>query len=193
MAASGHKATSCSEVKSVNPAADDGEYTLHPFSADNDVSLRVYCHVIASENPKEFLTLPAGAEENYSIVSSDQLLGSTWFLCPGILQQPYVSRAGTTKFSKLRIKFENSSVEVIRVDYTFASTCGPNEISYAHAGDCYSEGQGCAKGTFKVNLTGTELKLAPGVHWALQERNPASLTINDMFISMDRKVASARC
>ncbi|XP_078661610.1 A disintegrin and metalloproteinase with thrombospondin motifs 9-like [Branchiostoma floridae x Branchiostoma belcheri] len=137
----GHKATSCSEVKSVNPAADDGEYTLHPFSADNDVSLRVYCHVIASENPKEFLTLPAGAEENYSIVSSDQLLGSTWFLCPGILQQDqYVSRAGTTKFSKLRIKFENSSVEVIRVDYTFASTCGPNEISYAHAGDCYSEG-----------------------------------------------------
>ncbi|KAI8501946.1 hypothetical protein Bbelb_203580 [Branchiostoma belcheri] len=187
-----HKATSCSEVKSVNPAADDGEYTLHPFSADNDVSLRVYCHDMTSGNPKEFLTLPAGPEENYSIVSPDQLVYRSQ--CSGTLQRDqYVSRAGTTKFRKLRIKFENSSVEVIRDDYTFASTCGPNEISYAHAGDCYSGVQGCAKGTFKVNLIGTELKLAPGVHWALQEWYPASLTINDMFISTDRKVASARC
>ncbi|XP_066301926.1 uncharacterized protein [Branchiostoma lanceolatum] len=69
----------------------------------------------------------------------------------------------------------------------------PNEVDYGHAGDCYSWKQGCAKGTFKVDLTGTELALAPDVHWAMEERWPESLTINDMSISKDRKVASARC
>ncbi|KAI8487890.1 hypothetical protein Bbelb_343380 [Branchiostoma belcheri] len=105
---------------------------------------------------------------------------------------PYIE-AGTTKFSKLRITLEESRVEVIRDDYTFARTTGPNAIPYGHAGDCYSRVQGCARGTFKVDLTGTELSLAPDTHWKLSERYPASLTVHDMFFSEDRKVASAFC
>ncbi|XP_078573091.1 uncharacterized protein LOC144859951 [Branchiostoma floridae x Branchiostoma japonicum] len=186
-----HKAASCSEVKSLNPEADDGEYTLYPFATDKDVSLRVYCHDMASGSPKEFLTLPSGPDDNYAIVFADRMADGG--RCTGALQDPYASRAGTTKFSKLRIKFENCRVEVIRDDYTFAKTTGPNEVDYGHAGDCYSWKQGCAKGTFKVDLTGTELVLAPDVHWVMEERWPESLTINDMFISKDRKVASARC
>ncbi|XP_019643715.1 PREDICTED: uncharacterized protein LOC109484793 [Branchiostoma belcheri] len=186
----GPRAASCSEMKSLNPAAGDGEYTLYPFPMDNDVSIRVYCHDMASGNPKEFLSLPAGPDENYAIISPDKL---SWeYGCTGSLQSPYIE-AGTTKFSKLRITLEESRVEVIRDDYTFARTTGPNAIPYGHAGDCYSRVQGCARGTFKVDLTGTELSLAPDTHWKLSERYPASLTVHGMFFSEDRKVASAFC
>ncbi|XP_066288979.1 uncharacterized protein [Branchiostoma lanceolatum] len=186
----GHKATSCSEEKSLNQADEDGEYTLYPFATSKDVALRVYCHDMASGNPKEFLTLPNGPDENYAIVFSDRL--AQGWRCTGALQNPY-GRAGTTKFSKLRIKFESSRVEVIRDDQTFAQTTGPNEVDYGHAGDCYSWEKGCAKGTFKVDLTGTELALAPEVQWVMEERWPEWLTIYDMSISKDRKVASGRC
>ncbi|XP_078616699.1 uncharacterized protein LOC144884986 isoform X2 [Branchiostoma floridae x Branchiostoma japonicum] len=188
-----NKPASCSEAKSINPKAGDGEYTLYPFSTNKDVSLRVYCHGMASGNPKEFLSLPSGPDENYATVFSDRLVDESHWQCTGPLQDPYASRAGTTKFSKLRIQFDASRVEVIRDDYTFAQTTGPNDVDYGHAGDCYSANQECAKGTFRVNLTGTELALAPEVHWVMEERFPESLTINDMFISEDRKVASARC
>eukprot|EP00058_Branchiostoma_floridae_P015298 XP_002600786.1 hypothetical protein BRAFLDRAFT_95072 [Branchiostoma floridae] len=178
-------AASCSHIKLLNPTAEDGEYTLFPFP--NNVPLRVYCHDMASENPKEFLSLPSGPDENYAIVFPDRLTDASGGQCTGPLQQPYTARAGTTKFSKLRIKVENCRVEVIRDDYTFAETTGPNKIDFGHAGDCYSWKQGCAKGMFKVDLTGTELALAPDVEWTLEERYPASLTINDMVISDDRK------
>eukprot|EP00058_Branchiostoma_floridae_P024990 XP_002610480.1 hypothetical protein BRAFLDRAFT_85621 [Branchiostoma floridae] len=133
---SGHKPTSCAEAKSLRSNANDGEYILYPFSTDRDVSLRVYCHGMASGEPKEFLTLPSGPDENYAIVFSDRLV--------------------------------------------------------RHWG-CTGPLQGCAKGTFKVNLAGTGLALAPEVHWVMGHYYPASLTINDMFVSEDRKVASARC
>ncbi|XP_035658048.1 A disintegrin and metalloproteinase with thrombospondin motifs 9-like [Branchiostoma floridae] len=168
-----HKPTSCAEAKSVRSNTNDGEYTLYPFSTDSDVSLRVYCHDMASEKPKEFLTLPSGPDENYAIFFGDRL-------------QPF-ARRGTTKFSKLRIQFHTSRIEVIGNDYTFAQTTGPNDVAYGHAGDCYTAAQGCAKGTFKVDLIGTGLELAPEVHWAMGPTYPGYLTINDMFISEDRK------
>ncbi|KAI8487888.1 hypothetical protein Bbelb_343360 [Branchiostoma belcheri] len=80
----GPRAAACSEMKSLNPAAGDGEYTLYPFPMDNDVSIRVYCHDMASGSPKEFLSLPAGPDENYAIVSPDKL---SWeYGCTGSLQ-----------------------------------------------------------------------------------------------------------
>ncbi|XP_078700188.1 uncharacterized protein LOC144926973 isoform X2 [Branchiostoma floridae x Branchiostoma belcheri] len=187
------KAASCSEVKSSFPAGKDGEYTLHPFSTCEDVSLRVYCHNMASEQPEEFLTLPSGPDNNFANIFADRLRVNYGGRCNGPLQDPYTRSAGTTKFSKIRIKFENSKVKVIRDDYTFASTDGYNNVAYGEAGDCYSWKQGCAKGTFKLNLTGTDLSLAPDVHWVMEKRYPEYISINDMFISEDRTVASARC
>ncbi|XP_078621201.1 A disintegrin and metalloproteinase with thrombospondin motifs 9-like [Branchiostoma floridae x Branchiostoma japonicum] len=147
---------------------------------------------MASGEPKEFLTLPSGPDENYAIFFADRLVDASHSQCTGSLQHPY-DRRGTTKFSKLRIQFNTSRIEVIGDDYTFAQTTGPNDVAYGHAGDCYSAKQGCAKGTFKVDLTGTGLALAPEVYWVMGDRYPADLTINDMFLSEDRKVASARC
>ncbi|XP_078667403.1 uncharacterized protein LOC144909206 [Branchiostoma floridae x Branchiostoma belcheri] len=181
----------CYEMKLLDPRNEDGVYTLYPFSACQNVPISVYCHNMASGNPEEFLSLPSGQENNYAIISGDRL--SNGGLCSGpLLQAPY-SRAGTTRFSKVRINFENSTVRVDRNDFTFASTTGDNDVPYGDAGDCYSYQQGCAKGTFQVNLTGTELVLAPEVYWVMTEYYPESLTINNMFISEDRKVASARC
>ncbi|KAI8521466.1 hypothetical protein Bbelb_012200 [Branchiostoma belcheri] len=181
------RAASCAEVKSLQLADTDGEYTVYPFSTCTDVSIRVYCHNMASGNPQEFLSLPSGPESNYAMIFADRLTDAFGGECDGPLQNPYSSRAGTTTFSKVRIKFENSRIKVIRDDYTFARTIGDNNVSYAEAGDCYSWKQGCAKGTFQVNLTGTELELAPGVHWVMEERHPDYIAINDMFISEDRK------
>ncbi|XP_078580655.1 uncharacterized protein LOC144864451 [Branchiostoma floridae x Branchiostoma japonicum] len=181
-----HKPTSCAEAKSVRSNTNDGEYTLYPFSTDSDVSLRVYCHDMASEKPKEFLTLPSGPDENYAIFFGDRLVPQNMFQCTGPLQQPF-ARRGTTKFSKLRIQFHTSRIEVIGNDYTFAQTTGPNDRPYGYAGDCYSAAQGCAKGTFKVDLIGTGLALAPEVHWVMAHTYPGYLTINDMYISEDRK------
>ncbi|KAI8516799.1 hypothetical protein Bbelb_053800 [Branchiostoma belcheri] len=158
--------------------ASDGEYTFRPFS-NKDISLRVYCHNMASGNPKEFLSLPSGPDENYATVFSDRL--KDFGKCSGEVNAQYTSRAGTTKFSKLRIKLDQSRIEVIRNDYTFAQTTSGLDIPYGHAGDCYSSKQGCAKGRFKVNLTGTRLQLAPNVRWSLGERAPVTLRIADML------------
>ncbi|CAH1246529.1 LPA [Branchiostoma lanceolatum] len=187
------KAASCAEAKSLHLVNQDGEYTIYPFSTCKDVSIRVYCHNMASGKPKEFLSLPSGPESNYAMIFAERLTDVYGGRCDGPLQDPYSTRAGTTTFSKVRIKFENSRIKVIRDDYTFARTIGYNNVSYAEAGDCYSWKQGCAKGTFQVNLTGTELQLAPDVHWVMEERHPEYIAINDMFISEDRKIASARC
>ncbi|XP_035686749.1 uncharacterized protein LOC118422970 [Branchiostoma floridae] len=186
-------ASSCSEVKSTNPASKDGEYTLHPFSTCQDISLRVYCHNMASKEPEEFLTLPSGPESNFANIYADRLRDNYGSRCNGPLQDPYSNRAGTTKFNKIRIKFENSRVKVIRDDYTFASTDGFNNVPYGEAGDCYSWKQGCAKGTFSLDLAGTGLSLASDVHWVMEERYPGYISINDMFVSKDRTAASARC
>ncbi|XP_078607085.1 uncharacterized protein LOC144879470 [Branchiostoma floridae x Branchiostoma japonicum] len=183
------RATTCHEAKAMNPTGGDGEYTLYPFTACTDVSISVYCHNMASENPEEFLSLPSGPEKNYAIVFADRLIHG--HLCDGPLQDQSAD-AGTTMFNKIRIKFENNTIMVIRDDFTFAKSNGYNDVSYAEAGDCYSWTQGCAKGTFQVNLEGTDLELAPHVDW-IMEGWPGYLTINDMFISQDRKVASARC
>ncbi|CAH1276936.1 LPA, partial [Branchiostoma lanceolatum] len=184
------RATSCHEAKGMNPTGGDGEYTIYPFTTCTDVSIRVYCHNMASGNPEEFLTLPSGPENNYAIVFADRLRDG--HLCDGPLQDQNAG-SGTTKFSKVRIKFEDTTIAVVRDDYTFATSTGYNNVSYAEAGDCYSWSQGCAKGTFKVNLDGTELALAPQVDWVMVNTWPGDLTINDMFISEDRTVASARC
>ncbi|XP_035673972.1 uncharacterized protein LOC118414203 [Branchiostoma floridae] len=188
----GHKPTSCSEEKSLRPDANDGEYTLYPFSTDRDVALRVYCHDMASLKPKEFLTLPSGPDENYAIFFGDRLVDASLWQCTGPFQDQW-DKHGTTKFSKLRIQFDTSKVEVIGDDYTFAQTTGPNDVAYGQAGDCYSAKRGCAKGTFKVDLTGTGLALAPEVHWVMARYWPNYLNINDMLVSEDRKVASGRC
>ncbi|XP_078695714.1 A disintegrin and metalloproteinase with thrombospondin motifs 9-like [Branchiostoma floridae x Branchiostoma belcheri] len=180
---------SCSDVKSLLPRASDGEYTFRPFPTNKDVSLRIFCYNMASGNPKEFLSLPSGPNENFAHVYPYRLL--TAEQCNGLTTRDY-DYAGTTKFSKLRIKFDKSRIEVIRDDYTFARTTDGRDIKFGHAGDCYSALQGCAKGKFKVNLTGTKLKLA-NVEWKLNEHWPQNLQISHMTKSDDGKIASARC
>ncbi|KAI8500221.1 hypothetical protein Bbelb_217870 [Branchiostoma belcheri] len=185
---------SCLDVKSSRRSAQDGEYTLYPLSFCGDTPFRVYCHNMSSDNPQEFLTLPAGPDNNFAHRYGPRLQwsGAIWYRCTGPLFG-YWGEAGYTKFSKVRIAFEESKVRIIQDDHTFATTEGNNYIPYGTAGDCYSPTQGCAKGTFQVDLTGTELVLAPGVQWGMFATWPGELTINDMYISEDRKVASARC
>eukprot|EP00058_Branchiostoma_floridae_P027316 XP_002612807.1 hypothetical protein BRAFLDRAFT_82163 [Branchiostoma floridae] len=61
------------------------QYQPHDLQL-RDVSLRVYCHDMASEKPKEFLTLPSGPDENYAIFFGDRLVPQNMFQCTGPLQ-----------------------------------------------------------------------------------------------------------
>ncbi|XP_078615040.1 A disintegrin and metalloproteinase with thrombospondin motifs 9-like [Branchiostoma floridae x Branchiostoma japonicum] len=185
---------SCREVKSRLHAASDGDYTIHPFSMCQDTSIRVYCHNMSSENPEEFLTLPSGPDNNFAIKYGPRLQwsGAVWYRCSGPLYG-FWNEAGETRFRKVRIEFENYKVKIIQDDFTFATTTGNNDVPYGVAGDCYSPLNGCGRGTLKVNLTGTDLKLAQGVQWTMWYTWPGDVTVQDMYISQDRKVASARC
>ncbi|KAI8491969.1 hypothetical protein Bbelb_303420 [Branchiostoma belcheri] len=186
---------SCSDVKSLLPRASDGEYTFRPFPTNKDVSLRIYCYNMASGNPKEFLSLPSGPYENFAHVYPYRLL--TAEQCNGLTTRDY-DYAGTTNFSKLRIKFDKSRIEVIRDDYTFARTTGVNgyltsvgesriEVTlWRRMAAAQTLATGCAKGEFKVNLIGTKLKLA-NVEWKLNEHWPQNLQISDMTKSDDGK------
>lgn len=89
-------------------------------------------------------------------------------------------RSGFTKFWKVRVNItsmriisKNSySLELTVVtyfflgdDFTFSKQLKGKQIPYGTAGDCYSSIQGCAQGSFSVDLTHTSFKLAKNVKW----------------------------
>lgn len=61
-------AMSCYEAKTYFNATKDGEYTL--VMAGRNMS--IYCHGMSTSQPKEYLTLPAGPEENYAEINDQR-------------------------------------------------------------------------------------------------------------------------
>lgn len=61
---------SCYEEKNYFNATKDGEYIL-VLSGRN---MSIYCHGMSTSEPKEYLTLPAGPEENYAEIYDKTLV-----------------------------------------------------------------------------------------------------------------------
>ena len=145
---------------------------------------------MASVSPKEFITLESGPENNYAIIYGQRLQDR--YSCSGPARAKLYAERGTTKFSKVRLDLR--TMTVIDNDFTFAeSSPGGRNVPYGTAGDCYSVNPGpCRKGSFKVDLTRTRLRIEDSVEWSLQGF-PNGLQIQEHNRSEDGTLVSAKC
>ena len=137
----------CNDVKMIMPQANDGEYCLR-VQQDTEIHLvKIYCNNM-TENPQEFLTLPAGEEENYSKTnrSGDHRL------------------TGDVYFSKLAINI--STLQVKGVDFTFTQTTnmkgsetGAYSPAWGKAWACSGCDSTSTLGEVSIDLTGTVFQL----------------------------------
>lgn len=54
--------TSCLDVQQKLRAKEDKEYTLQIMG----INVSIYCHGMSTDSPQEYLSLPAGEDENFS-------------------------------------------------------------------------------------------------------------------------------
>ncbi|KAK3733136.1 hypothetical protein QZH41_012971 [Actinostola sp. cb2023] len=148
-------ATSCAGLKNAGIAKIDGIYSLYPNSSCN-MPVQVYCHDMNTASPKEYITLAAGAEENYAYIYPQRQQRrpySARYQCNGPPRKMNYSAAGLTKFNKVRL--EVNDMRIVRDDFTFAvSDPFGKKIPFGSAGDCFSMHYGpCRRGHFKVSDT----------------------------------------
>ncbi|XP_067667480.1 A disintegrin and metalloproteinase with thrombospondin motifs 20-like [Haliotis asinina] len=142
---------SCSEVKEMNPTSADGEYWIYPSASTFlGCPTKIYCHDMASESPREYVSLTVNNSGEYPNVQD--------LTCRGFEK----NIAGhVTNFSKIRVDVK--VMEVNTTDHTFATGTG----AFGVARDCYSQAnRGCGpKGTFQVNTKGTGMFIDPQQMW----------------------------
>lgn len=178
---------SCAEVKA-SGYSSDGHYLVHVSDRCKD-PIRFYCHNMVSDLPREFITLESGAENNYAVIYHERLQDR--FSCSGPARTELYAERGATNFTKVRL--ELATMKLISDDFTFAQTAEGRDVAYGTAGDCYSMNPGkCRKGSFKVDLRGTRLRVRDDVTWTLQGF-PKTLQIQDYNESHDGAVVSAKC
>ncbi|KAJ7983793.1 hypothetical protein DPEC_G00371300, partial [Dallia pectoralis] len=161
-----HLPTSCSDVQSLSGLQPDGE---HLFNIHGK-ALKIYCAGMLTDRPREYITLTAGEEENFSEVFGFRLIDPTQ--CPGNMtrredcdcRRDY-SAAGLSSFTRIRLDL--SHMHVITTDWQFSFTREGHRVPFATAGDCYSASR-CPQGRFSINLSGTGFKLAEKTNWVSQ-------------------------
>ena len=187
-------AASCTGLKSAGIAKSDGEYLIYQ-RPECTIPIKVYCHGLNTSQPKEYLTLPAGGDDNYAFIYAKRLLRrpySARYKCSGPTGELDYSSAGKTKFRKLRIDL--TTMRVIRDDFTFSkSDPSGKQIPYGTGGDCFSMHYGpCRRGHFKVNLSGTGLRLRAAVEWKAIGF-PPGIEMQDYKKSKDGTQVTAKC
>ena len=175
-------------------AVEDGQYLLYVNKKCKD-PIKVYCHGLSSNKPKEYLELPASKDRNYAIVYDRRLLTSpvtSRFQCDGQVSSNLYRNHGKTYFSKIRLNIDD--LTVISDDYEFAdSESGGIDVPYGTAGDCFSMNPGnCRKGSFLIDLTDTGLKVNDKVTWANQGY-PWDIKIQEFTKKQQGMVISAKC
>ena len=151
--------------------------------------IRVYCHNMASGMPQEFITLESGAKNNYAIIYHERLQDR--FSCSGPARTELYAERGATNFTKVRLNA--LTMKLVSDDFTFAQTEEGSAVAYGSAGDCYSVNPGkCRKGSFKVDLRGTRLRVREDVSWSFQGF-PNGFEVQDYSRSHDDAVISAKC
>ncbi|XP_045034330.1 A disintegrin and metalloproteinase with thrombospondin motifs 9 isoform X2 [Daphnia magna] len=143
----------------------DGPYAL--IVAGKNIT--IYCHLMNTSSPLEYLTLTTGHQDNYAEVYDKTLIrpdncpyqGARKDSCDCFLNR---RSAGTTSFNKIRLNV--TSLRVHSHDFTFARLVkGHQMVGYGEAGDCYSTAN-CPQGRFSINLQGTGLRVSPHTSWA---------------------------
>uniref|UniRef100_G3UGB1 GON domain-containing protein n=1 Tax=Loxodonta africana TaxID=9785 RepID=G3UGB1_LOXAF len=129
--------TSCKEIQVRNNITKDGEYYLNIKGR----IIKIHCAGMQLENPKEYVSLVKGEEDNFSEVYGFRLQNP--YECPfnGSRRQDcdckndYLA-AGYTVFSKIRIDL--TSMQIKTTDLLFSQTIFGKAVPFATAGDCYS-------------------------------------------------------
>ncbi|XP_046444849.1 A disintegrin and metalloproteinase with thrombospondin motifs 9-like isoform X3 [Daphnia pulex] len=143
----------------------DGPYTLIVAGKN----MTIYCHLMNTSSPLEYLTLTTGHQDNYAEVYDKTLIrpdscpyqGARKDSCDCFLNR---RSTGTTSFNKIRLNV--TSLRVDSHDFTFARLVrGHQMVGYGEAGDCYSTAN-CPQGRFSINLQGTGLRVSPHTSWA---------------------------
>ena len=188
-------ATSCLGLKNAGVGSTDGEYVIY-VRPECNTPMKVYCYGMNTSSPKEFVTLPAGVQNNYAYIYAKRLPHrpySARYKCSGLPGAMNYSAAGLTKFRKVRVDLERMAI--IRNDYTFAkSDPFGRRIAYGSAGDCFSMhyGGACRRGHFKVDLTHTGLRLKPSTEWQ-HIGFPPGIEMHEYKKSKDGTLVSAKC
>uniref|UniRef100_H3D0N5 ADAM metallopeptidase with thrombospondin type 1 motif, 9 n=1 Tax=Tetraodon nigroviridis TaxID=99883 RepID=H3D0N5_TETNG len=162
-----HLPNSCQEVQSMNAHFSDGEHVLNVQGR----ALQVYCAGMQTETPQEYITLTTGEEENFSeIFGFSRLNDPTQCPANGSRREDCDCRrdyaaAGITTFSKVRLDI--NKMNIITTDWRFAFTREGSNVPFATAGDCYSA-TACPQGRFRINLSGTGLRVAEAASWVSQ-------------------------
>nr|XP_019942000.1 PREDICTED: A disintegrin and metalloproteinase with thrombospondin motifs 9 [Paralichthys olivaceus] len=179
--------SSCQEVQNRNGLLPDSEHFLN-FQGK---SLKVYCAGMQTETPQEYITLMMGEGENFSEIFGFRLNDPTQ--CPANgsrradcdCRRDYTT-AGITTFSKVRLDI--SKMNIITTDWQFAFTREGKRVPFATAGDCYSAAR-CPQGQFRINLSGTGLKVADDTSWISQ----GNYAVADVRKSQDGSRVSGMC
>ena len=103
---------SCRDIQQIAGAMADGEYDM--LVGGKNVS--IYCHMMNTTMPKEFLTLPMGEEQNYSEVYGMRLTAPgtcptnvTRDSCPCVKDK--TPRAGLTVWKKISLNVTRLSLK----------------------------------------------------------------------------------
>ncbi|KAM6215650.1 A disintegrin and metalloproteinase with thrombospondin motifs 20 [Rhynchocyon petersi] len=178
--------TSCKEIQ-VKNIKKDGDYYLNIKGR----MIKIHCAGMQLENPKEYLSLVKGEEDNFSEVYDIRLKNP--YECPfnGSRRQDCDCKhdylgAGYTVFSKIRVDL--TSMKIKTTDLLFSRTISGNAVPFATAGDCYSAAR-CPQGQFSINLAGTGMKISSTAKW-LAQGNYASVIIHR---SQDGTKVYGRC
>ncbi|XP_069692936.1 A disintegrin and metalloproteinase with thrombospondin motifs 9 isoform X2 [Periplaneta americana] len=156
--------STCLDIQQKLHAKEDKEYTLQVMG----FNVSIYCRGMASDSPQEYISLPAGAEENFSEIYDRRLNHPDD--CPyggerrencDCMKDPD-GKARLTTYSKIRLNI--TSLRVITQDITFSKEVKGQRLSYGEAGDCYSK-VSCPQGRFSINLTGTRFAVSPLTVW----------------------------
>uniref|UniRef100_R4G2C1 GON-Abd-1 n=1 Tax=Abdopus aculeatus TaxID=515833 RepID=R4G2C1_ABDAC len=175
---------SCKDIKMCGRDATDGEYWIYPSPLSHK-RLKVYCHDMETDKPKEFITLP---HENFAFAPA--LKPS--YLCMTRFDEE-ISKPGKTIFKKVRIYPEEMVLD--RFDFTFTELekgKGKHKRGFGAAEDClYGKSSYCkSKGEMKVDLTHTGLIIGDSVKWVTYGDDSR---ISDLTYSENKKVVTATC
>ncbi|KAI5158822.1 A Disintegrin And Metalloproteinase With Thrombospondin Motifs 20 [Manis pentadactyla] len=158
--------SSCREIQVKNNITKDGDYYVNIKGR----IIKIHCAGMQLENPKEYLSLVKGEEDNFSEVYGFRLHNP--YECPfnGTRRQDCECKndylaGGHTVFSKIRIDL--TSMQIKTTDLLFAQTLSGRAVPFATAGDCYSAAR-CPQGQFSINLAGTGMKISGRAKWLAQ-------------------------
>uniref|UniRef100_A0A665UA60 ADAM metallopeptidase with thrombospondin type 1 motif, 9 n=1 Tax=Echeneis naucrates TaxID=173247 RepID=A0A665UA60_ECHNA len=153
-----------------NPSCEYCKKTAALYQRTELQRLRVYCAGMQTESPQEYITLIMGEGENFSEIFGFRLNDPTQCPANGSRKEDCDCRrdyttAGITTFFKVRLDI--NKMNIITTDWQFASTQEGKSVPFATAGDCYSAAH-CPQGRFRINLSGTGLKVAEDTTWISQ-------------------------